>query len=411
MSAVSLPFTAELPAGVIPDASPTLPATGFIELLSTAAANIGARAPLAVTQGEAGTGVPLPNAARAGAGAAKVQELAIASEATAIAPASQSPVEVVTPQPPLPVLPLAQPEKASAGQSAAASPSAVEIVAAQATAIPVGAARAARQRSRDKEGGEARPNENAPADSQSWTIQQALAAAAAMAGPPAAAAPSSALPVTRAQALAAAPVSAMVPGKQPLSSILQREHALADDGLMSPSPVTHTVSSLAPPLDLHVLGAALAHEKPLAAAHSLVALADAARTSADPELQQLDGLMRDIASLSGASGRAAFRLTADQLGPLDVRLHSSDAGVAVTIRTHDDQSRATVAQAQHQLSDDMRANGLKVAATNVMLGGGGADRQRHDRPQEPAVLPIEAAPPEAEQSSSSNEPRPDGRYA
>lgn len=165
------------------------------------------------------------------------------------------------------------------------------------------------------------------------------------------------------------------------------------------------------PIDPQVLTTALGHARPSGVAPYVIATSNAPQhQTSDLELHQLDALMRDIAAVSGTSGRAEFRLTANQLGPLDVRLHTSDAGVAVTIRTHDDQSHSTVTQAQQQLSDDMRANGLKVAATNVMLGGD-MDRQRQDRPNAPA-LPIEVAAPETHESQSpSNEQRPEGRYA
>jgi flagellar hook-length control protein FliK len=131
----------------------------------------------------------------------------------------------------------------------------------------------------------------------------------------------------------------------------------------------------------------------------------------DMDSQQLDALVRDIAAISGKSARAEFRLAAEHLGSLDVRLHTSDAGVSVAIRTQSEQSQSTVAQAQHQLTDDMRANGLKVASTSVMLGHGGADRQRQDRAPAPAPAQIEVASGDREQSEPLNQRRPVGRYA
>jgi flagellar hook-length control protein FliK len=131
----------------------------------------------------------------------------------------------------------------------------------------------------------------------------------------------------------------------------------------------------------------------------------------DMDSQQLDALVRDIAAVSGKSAHAEFRLAAEHLGSLDVKLHTSDAGVSVAIRTQSEQSQSTVAQAQHQLTDDMRANGLKVASTSVMLGHGGADRQRQDRAPAPAPTPIEVATGDREQSEPVNQRRPTGRYA
>lgn len=414
MSAVSLSLSAELSASTTSDAANASPAAGFTELLSTAAASLGP-----ATQGEAvadrGPAGPLPAAPQTGtqADTAEAAEAALADETAAATPPPQEAADAVVAQLPVQVT---TPAAAAAGTGAAGEPAitfaaAIALAAPQAGSAPGGAACALGARAENKEPAEIRPKQKAPAEPSSWTIQQALAAVAAIAVPPAAPARTAISPAGNVPAERALPVAAMPAGVQAASPLLRGGLAGSDDRPNPAAPAPQASASVTPAIDPQVLGAALAHARELPAApHPSSVSANALPTSADPELRQLDALMRDIASLSGTTGRAAFRLTADQLGPLDVRLHSSDVGVAVTIRTHDDQSRATVAQAQHQLSDDMRANGLKVATTNVMLGGG-ADRQRHDRPQAPLTLQIEAARPEAEQTQSANEGRPDGRYA
>jgi hypothetical protein len=160
------------------------------------------------------------------------------------------------------------------------------------------------------------------------------------------------------------------------------------------------------------MGAPIAHsvKPPLPAAPSFPA-DPAAGLAPDSDLRQLDALVRDIAELSGSSARAAFKVEGRELGQIDVRLHSSDAGVSVAIRTDSEHGRSAVAAAQGQLSDDMRSNGLKVAATSVSFGNGGAERHRDDR--QPAVRQafIEAAAAEAEQGHSPTDRRPSGRFA
>lgn len=274
-------------------------------------------------------------------------------------------------------------------------------------------------------------------ESAGWTMQQALAAVAAIAAPAAAArasgdpapaanlalkeAPAELVPSPKAgqSAQAAKTVAeALSPsggtpivatGISKLAATASKSSLESQTGDLGPKTSATATPELAIPLDPQLLTTAIGHARLSAMAPNIISSPGAPQHQ-DLDLQQLDALVRDIAAVSGTSARAEFRLTASQLGPLDVRLHTSDAGVAVTIRTHDDQSHTTVAQAQQQLSDDMRANGLKVAATNVMLGGD-TDRQRHDRPNGPA-LPIEVAAPEADQPQpSSNEQRPEGRYA
>jgi hypothetical protein len=131
----------------------------------------------------------------------------------------------------------------------------------------------------------------------------------------------------------------------------------------------------------------------------------------DSDLRQLDALVRDIAELSGSSARAAFKVEGRELGQVDVRLHASDAGVSVAIRTDSEHGRSAVAAAQGQLSDDMRSNGLKVAATSISFGQGGAERHRDDRHHSSRPAFIEAAASEAQQSQSPTDRRPSGRFA
>ena len=409
MSAVSLPLSAELPACATSDAAGPAPAAGFIELLSSLAANLGAAAgPDAA--GDRGPAAPAPAVPQGGTPAAPPQALQTAVELQA-RPAAGEPegdAESAILEQPVEALAPAAPAKAAAGEPAIAFASAIELATPQPCLSPGGSPRTMRPRVFEKEPGEARDKEEAPPAPSSWTIQQALAAVAAIAVPAPLAPRVAKLFVGTDPTQSALPTPAV--GDAASSLVLEGERT--GDGSTPAAPLAHGAASLVPSLDPLLLGGSLAQARPLAPVlHATPAIAEAVRTSSDPEIQQLDALMRDIASLSGTSGRAAFRLAAEQLGPLDVRLHSSDAGVAVTIRTHDDHSRATVAEAQHQLGDDMRANGLKVAATNVMLGGGGTDHRRQDRQNAPIAVPIEVARPDADPSQSTDEPRPDGRYA
>jgi hypothetical protein len=140
--------------------------------------------------------------------------------------------------------------------------------------------------------------------------------------------------------------------------------------------------------------------------------ADSSRAlGVDSDLHQLDALVRDIAELSGSSARAAFKVEGRELGQVDVRLHASDAGVSVAIRTDNEHGRSAVAAAQGQLSDDMRSNGLKLAATSISFGQGGAERHRDDRHHESRPAFVESAATETKRTQSTTDRRPSGRFA
>jgi hypothetical protein len=242
-----------------------------------------------------------------------------------------------------------------------------------------------------------------------WTIQEALAAVTAIAPVPVNSPALARAPIgkTSGVTISAAPTQAQFASDGPLA-----EHSLA---AISPAESTSQTAQQPPvnaaPFDPRLMSSAMARVQNAAvSADALPAPSGTAHLGHDPDLQQLDDLVRDIAALSVTTGRAAFRLTGEQLGALEVRLNGSEAGLAVTIRTHDDQGHHALAQAQQQLTDDLRGNGVKVAATNVLMGGG-ADRQRQDRPHGPPSAPIEARAAESEPSSSTNEPGLAGRYA
>lgn len=389
----------------------------FSELLSTAAAGLGAAgrptdtgieraapAPLAATPGATGGALPASDPSTGG------YDGVGPAEAAAEATSDEWPLSAAQ------VRPWLTPSGAALGEAALEHPEAPRAAspASPADTPPTRLLRPLRPRaSAVSESGEPDGQDLPPV---SCTMQQALAAVAAIVlvkgAPPASSAASSGTPAApAASAVAEAPTIA---GSGPLRAKpaalpVAGDSAALNDGTASMPSLDYAPTN-APAVDAQILGAGLPHAK-LAVPAGYAPAVHTVDASTDPELQQLDALMRDIASVSGASGRAAFRLTAEQLGPMEVRLHSSDAGVAVTIRTHDDHSRTTVSQAQQQLTDDMRANGLKVAATNVTVGGGGGDRQPHDRPHAPAALPIEASLPDADRPQLSNKPRLDGRYA
>lgn len=132
----------------------------------------------------------------------------------------------------------------------------------------------------------------------------------------------------------------------------------------------------------------------------------------DADTHQLDSLMREISEVAGKTGRTAFRMTSEHLGGLDVRLHTEERGVSVTIRTESEQGHATLSQAQKQLADDLRANGLRVAETSVALGRENSDQDRSQRSaKQHSFVHIEAAKADRQPDEDPINMRASGRFA
>ncbi len=121
----------------------------------------------------------------------------------------------------------------------------------------------------------------------------------------------------------------------------------------------------------------------------------------------LDTLAREIVAASVSTDRVSFRLMPERLGPLDISLAHSDAGVAVRMTTHSDEAAAIIAAVQPRLIDDMKAQGLRVAEAQVNSDTpshqGQSDHQKRTTPL------IETAPHES--TAPTPKIQPDGRYA
>lgn len=126
--------------------------------------------------------------------------------------------------------------------------------------------------------------------------------------------------------------------------------------------------------------------------------------------QWLGELARDIAETSGDNNRLNFKLMPPQLGRLDVDLSRSHHGLSLTIRTETDSAQAILTAAQPRLVEEMRAQGVKLADTQMFSGDMRQSSNQGGQAQ-PAPAPIEAFIPHAETEEAAHEPVRDGRYA
>lgn len=127
----------------------------------------------------------------------------------------------------------------------------------------------------------------------------------------------------------------------------------------------------------------------------------------------LNDLANDIAATAANGGRLKFGLAPESLGRLDVEIRQGASGVNVHMMTRTDTARDLLTAAQPRIIDEIRAQGVRVAGTEVSTdaSGFGGDRAGSTSHQ-PVALPIEAAL-SAPNAISSDNPKAvaDGRYA
>lgn len=125
--------------------------------------------------------------------------------------------------------------------------------------------------------------------------------------------------------------------------------------------------------------------------------------------QWLGELAHDIASTSGDNNRLSFRLMPHQLGRLDVDVTRSHNGLSLAIHTESDSAQAILSAAQPRLADEIRAQGLKLADTQ-MFSGDARHYPGQDGTSRPAPL-IETFTTFTETVDVPEPEQRDGRYA
>jgi flagellar hook-length control protein FliK len=127
----------------------------------------------------------------------------------------------------------------------------------------------------------------------------------------------------------------------------------------------------------------------------------------------LNDLASDIAATATNGGRLNFGLAPETLGRMNVEIHQSAAGVNIHMTTTTEAARDMLTAAQPRIVDEIRAQGVRVAGTQVSTdaSGFGGDRTG-SAPRQPTGLPIDVALSfGAVASPSSAEPVASGRYA
>lgn len=110
--------------------------------------------------------------------------------------------------------------------------------------------------------------------------------------------------------------------------------------------------------------------------------------SADGEW--LDQLARDIVRTGAAGGEGGalrFRLNPETLGQVRVELSQGAEGATVRIAAETEGARALLADAQPRLLAEARAQGVRIAETEVSLAGSGSSPEQQQRREEAQAEP------------------------
>jgi flagellar hook-length control protein FliK len=124
----------------------------------------------------------------------------------------------------------------------------------------------------------------------------------------------------------------------------------------------------------------------------------------------LDQLASEIVAASDSTDRLSFRLMPAHLGRLDVELSMSNTGLNVNIATSTDEAGRIVSAAQPGLIDNLNAQGVRVADTQITNGN---DMSRQGRAPRDNPEPRNHAPEggSADERIDHNNMRPEGRFA
>lgn len=104
------------------------------------------------------------------------------------------------------------------------------------------------------------------------------------------------------------------------------------------------------------------------------------------ESEWLDRLARDIARSGASDGPMRFKLNPQTLGHLRVELTQGDMGTSIRLTVETDAARALLTDAQPKLIAEARAQGVRIAQTDIDLAGSGhqasGDPRRQDDPRQ-----------------------------
>lgn len=84
----------------------------------------------------------------------------------------------------------------------------------------------------------------------------------------------------------------------------------------------------------------------------------------------IDQIARDISQTAGKDGTMRFRLAPETLGELKVEISHSERGAHVRLNVSSETAQQALAAAEHKLTAEARAQGVRIAETEINFTGG-----------------------------------------
>jgi hypothetical protein len=140
-----------------------------------------------------------------------------------------------------------------------------------------------------------------------------------------------------------------------------------------------------------------APDQPAAPLAQSVAAAPAQRTAQPDALQPqidttdprwIDRMAQEIADLANGDGRARFRLNPETLGSMEITVRHTADGISVRFEVDNESTRALLAHTEQRLQAEARANGLRIADTQVDLAQQQNQRGGRERPAEQPLIAV-----------------------
>lgn len=188
-----------------------------------------------------------------------------------------------------------------------------------------------------------------------------------------------------AAAVRVAPAIAEAAPQRPLKSARIVDKAVGD---MAVTKASEAAPAPSQPVVQPVVDAALGAQSPRPALAPQAPVQTVAAQIAEQVLDMskggawIDQLARDISSSASKDGVMRFALTPESLGELKVEISHSDRGAHIRMHVGSEAAQQALADASARLTSEARAQGVRIAETEITLAGGQAQQHAQDQGRE-----------------------------
>jgi len=122
-------------------------------------------------------------------------------------------------------------------------------------------------------------------------------------------------------------------------------------------------------------------------------------------------MARDIVDAKSKDGALTFRLMPQHLGSLEIQLSQRESGLAIEMRTSNENAAQIIASAETRLTDELRQRGVTISESSVQSGASGDGRQARSAPNPEPLLPFRETEQISHPDEDQRDGRPSGRFA